>query len=413
MKKVILVLFLLAVLFSRQAGAGEAKGLATEQMKSLVQSSAFLYWSQGKYHEAIEELNKIIKREPMNVMAYSLRASSYSGLGNHGRAVEDYGKAIKIGNRADDYCSRGKEYADMGNNGTALEGYNQAITMDAQGSSCYSKRGDLYALMGYPKRAIEDYSKAIEASSAGFESLFQPLGSSLYSSRGYQYYASADYQKAVDDYSEAIKLNPDPTTHGFNYFFRGQAYSQLGNYKAAIQDYNKASKTTNQVQSDELFVNRGFAYLKVNAYLEGIEDYTRAIEINPGNALSYKNRAFAYNALGRKDQAIEDYRSAAKLGDKESQAILDQTTQRENSVLRLLCTLVVRYNPPMQLSFKVDLASSTVNGYRADITEDTISWTREDMWFKINRYTGMIDAGETGSRYIATGKCVKAAEKQF
>ena len=49
-----------------------------------------------------------------------------------------------------------------------------------------------------------------------------------------------------------------------------------------------------------------------------LQDYDKAIEINPEYADAYYNRGVTYAELGNQRQAIEDLQRAAKLGSKDA-----------------------------------------------------------------------------------------------
>ena len=53
--------------------------------------------------------------------------------------------------------------------------------------------------------------------------------------------------------------------------------------------------------------NRGYAKYLLGRYDDAIEDYTRAIEINPRFIQARINRALAYNKRGCVDAAMVDY----------------------------------------------------------------------------------------------------------
>ena len=46
---------------------------------------------------------------------------------------------------------------------------------------------------------------------------------------------------------------------------------------------------------------------------KAIEDYTKAIELNPQHANAYHNRGLAWSKKGDRDKAIEDYNKAIEL----------------------------------------------------------------------------------------------------
>ena len=62
------------------------------------------------------------------------------------------------------------------------------------------------------------------------------------------------------------------------------------------------------------FFNRGVARRKSKDYLKAIQDFTKAIEINPKHSLSYDNRALCRMKLNDKEGACKDMKMAASLG---------------------------------------------------------------------------------------------------
>ena len=63
------------------------------------------------------------------------------------------------------------------------------------------------------------------------------------------------------------------------------------------------------------YSNRGLDYYdNKGQYDKAIEDYNRAIALDPNYASAYFNRGLAYEMLGNKSMAISDYRKACDLG---------------------------------------------------------------------------------------------------
>ncbi|CAH1964395.1 unnamed protein product [Acanthoscelides obtectus] len=58
---------------------------------------------------------------------------------------------------------------------------------------------------------------------------------------------------------------------------------------------------------------RGNNYMKSSEYKEAVAEYTKAIKLNPNNAVYYCNRAAAYSRLEKHLDAIDDCREAIKL----------------------------------------------------------------------------------------------------
>ena len=70
------------------------------------------------------------------------------------------------------------------------------------------------------------------------------------------------------------------------------------------------------------FNNRGFAYDSLGYHKQAIEDYNRAIEIDPDSVKAYYNRGIAYSELGNNGQAVEDMKTAARLNNEDAKNLL-------------------------------------------------------------------------------------------
>ena len=81
--------------------------------------------------------------------------------------------------------------------------------------------------------------------------------------------------------------------------------------EAAIDAYTKAIELN---PADAVaYYNRGNAKHDLDRLEEAIADYDRAIELNPANAVAYTNRGGAKAGLGRREEAIADYDRAIEL----------------------------------------------------------------------------------------------------
>jgi tetratricopeptide (TPR) repeat protein len=116
-----------------------------------------------------------------------------------------------------------------------------------------------------------------------------------------------DKAGAVAAYSEDLKRNPDHVEALQN---RGNAYAALGQYDLAIDDFGKAIQL--QPKSWGAFGDRARIYLKLGKFDAAIEDFTRAAELFPDWS-TWKDRGDAYLARGDFDAAITDYTSSIKL----------------------------------------------------------------------------------------------------
>ena len=133
----------------------------------------------------------------------------------------------------------------------------------------------------------------------------------------------ASFAPAVraDDWDACINSNPDVTIFGCSaiidagtdtkkniaaaYINRGNAYDDKGEHDRAIEDYDKAIALN--PKNANAYYNRGNAYYNMSEYDRAIKDYDNAIALDPKYADAYGNRGTSYRNKGEYDSAIADY----------------------------------------------------------------------------------------------------------
>ena len=93
---------------------------------------------------------------------------------------------------------------------------------------------------------------------------------------------------------------------------RGAAYVSLGQYQLAIDDFNRAIRIN--PDTDLPYHNRGAIYGKLlGQYQLAIDDFNRAIRINPYFIIAFNDRGVAYTRMGLYQKAIDDFNEAIRL----------------------------------------------------------------------------------------------------
>ena len=110
-------------------------------------------------------------------------------------------------------------------------------------------------------------------------------------------------------FSKSIALDiPDAE----DYCNRGWAYhTECCRYQEAINDYNKAIELNPKYE--RAYNNRGNSYYELGNTQQSIEDYSKAIELDPQHTCSYYNRGLAYDKLGNYQEAIKDFSKEIEL----------------------------------------------------------------------------------------------------
>jgi len=115
------------------------------------------------------------------------------------------------------------------------------------------------------------------------------------------------FESGIECYDVSLKLKECAEA----YSNRGIAYAKLNKYERAIEDFSKAIALN--PDDAEAYYNRGIAYAKLNKYERAIKDYDETIKLNPNYAAAYNNRGAAYAKLNKYERAIKDYDETIKL----------------------------------------------------------------------------------------------------
>ena len=119
-------------------------------------------------------------------------------------------------------------------------------------------------------------------------------------------------------WNDEAQLWDDVVRKSFNkargYNNLGISYNKKGQHDRAIEDYNKAIAIDPNYA--HAYYNRGTVYGRDKVqYDRAIEDFNKAIQLDPNFAQAYYNRGFAYFLSGNRGRAISDLQKACDLGD--------------------------------------------------------------------------------------------------
>jgi tetratricopeptide (TPR) repeat protein len=106
------------------------------------------------------------------------------------------------------------------------------------------------------------------------------------------------------------------------YAKRGDLNSSNRNYKEAIQDYTKAIEL--DPDNDSYCSSRGWSKYSLKDGEGVIIDLTKAIELNPKDSESYRGRGLAKIMLFKKDSGCLDLSRAGELGNDDAYDLIKQ-----------------------------------------------------------------------------------------
>ena len=278
-------------------------------------------------------INELLKKDINNANLYLKRAKLFMKYNDLSSAVNDLSRAIKIDSLIPDYyllkaellknqvkLKEAKQTLDqcmLIDNGNvqarielgwlalvaknykqALDYADAALKRDIHNAEAYYLKGMIFEDKQDTVLAISSFNTAIEQENDYYEAYIQ-LGL-------LHYYQS---NKLAKEYlKNALRIKPNSLEALYAYAMYCQENEE---YNEAIETYYKILKIN---QYREPYFNLGFIhqeYLKV--YDVAIENYTKAIAIEPRYLEAYYNRGLCYEELKDYKKAEKDLRHALKL----------------------------------------------------------------------------------------------------
>jgi tetratricopeptide (TPR) repeat protein len=222
---------------------------------------AAIYYSQGKFDKAIQELKPDLDQNPNWEFGHRLVGLCYLGLNNNALASESLKRAIALKSTSfSTYFGLGEAYFNM-------QRYDDCITSLNQGEGFAAKEKD-------PEK-----EKA-----------------KLYNLRGAAYFRLGKFNDAVGDLTNVIRMNQSDWS---DYYMLGASYLKLSRTDEAIQALEKslAMKSGQSTVNDMLskaYLKRGASFLAGKQYDAAVQSLVKAKDYDPKNGYVYYNLAEAY-----------------------------------------------------------------------------------------------------------------------
>jgi tetratricopeptide (TPR) repeat protein len=342
------------------------------------------YTKQGAYEAVIADCTEAVRLDPKLAAAYSIRAAALWERGDRHRAIADYNLALRNDPKnALAYNGRGLAYAEEGDFDHAINDYTQALKNEPRLVLAYVNRGNALRAKKQYDQAVADFTRALRV---------EPRNAMAYYNRGLALLAKHAYAQAAKDFGRVLRLDPrhpdaanrrDEAVRGqatagpgparpaakagerptprpgaatassvtpapgaagakrrpgevptpapqrpasppadqadeerrqmraAAYFASGRTAYDQENYRQAIEQFTKALQV--DPKDPLIYYHRGLAYVAQDDFAEALADFTEALKINPKNPMAHYHRGIAHRLLGQHDHAIEDYTRALKL----------------------------------------------------------------------------------------------------
>lgn len=312
---------------------------------------AFIHsWYFNNNEKAVEDYTMVLLFQPNDTFSRMQRSSLYKQLGRVGESLGDIDLVVShysalIAKDAGDTNSLGRRaqiFVEIKRYSDALADYTSLIKLEPEDTEHYEHRAKVNSLLNKPLDAIADYTALIK---------IDPNNSWCYKNRAEIFLKLKKYPEALADLNIGIKLRPKDA---FNFIARGDVYKAMDKKLLAMADYIEANNLdpknfalTDYVRIEDLTTQeeRDFYNAKF------LERYNKAIAAEPKEISHYKERAEFYARDAKTySKAIEDYTKILEIEPGNENAI--------DEILRLLLELkklpetVIFLNKILEVNFE-------------------------------------------------------------
>jgi len=361
---------------------------------------------RGEFDKVIADTSKALELDPKLGSAYFIRGAAYANRGDKHRAIAEFGQAIRLDPKNPlAHNDRGLAFADQGEYDRAIADYTAALRLDPKLTLAYINRGIAFRLKGNLERAVAEFTKALRLEPRSLQAYFN-RGLAYLDAKDFDK-AALDFERVLrldpkhteaaarrdeaqkarkggtaamarhnaparprreEEKRPAVSTAPQrtapeerrpstrpagdekrplprpggeekrpagtarptseekrPTTptakstpederrqvRAAAYFARGRTLYEQGEYDQAIEQFTKAIQI--DPKDAQAHYQRGLSFVAQNEYEDAIVDYNNALQLNPKFHLAYYHRGIAHQLLGQHDKAIADYTRTLKL----------------------------------------------------------------------------------------------------
>ncbi len=196
------------------------------------------------------------------------------------------------------YYGKGMALKDQGANRAALKSFEQATIANPNFAPAFSDKSAVLSNLNQLESALDAINRAIA---------IQENNANLYDQKASILSSLKRYQEAEAAYNLAITKSPRANF----YQNRGFVYFNQEQWDLALDDYNKAIALN--PEDTKAYIDRGFVYFNQKQWDLALDDYNKAVALNPEDAKAYINRGVLYERQEQWDLALADFNKAIAL----------------------------------------------------------------------------------------------------
>ena len=289
---------------------------------------------QGRYAEALEQLQKAREEAPSYAPTYDVAAGVWEAVGDLPAAVLCYQDALKLLPGDASLCDRlGKAFWKLGRREEALERYGQAVRLEPSFAEAHYHLGLALLDLGQKDAAAEHLSAAVRLGLRSSDTLARlvetlvevgrldeaqascgdwvrafPDSAPAHLNLGVVLWRRQQPAAAITQYGEAVCLDPGLAEA---HFHLGDAWSTLGNFEDAAAEFARAL----QLKPDHLEAMTGWgrALTGQGKFKEAQVPFQQAARLCPTNIDAQLHLASALQLAGQSNLAATVFAKALRL----------------------------------------------------------------------------------------------------
>ena len=238
-------------------------------------------FSEGMYQLALRKINKLIKNNKQNHIAYNYRGIILVALKKSSEAITDFQKALELNSEFTEAIGNiGMAYHEMNYLDKAIENYEKAYKLSGL-VQFEINLGSLYLQIRNNEKAIHCFNSSLKKDVQN-EYVHQLLAEA--------YIRDLKYDLAIEHHKIAISINP---SNPKNYFLLGTDYIWSGNKELAVKSLIMALNLDHDYYEAYYALSRAQT-IKISDNLA-----KNIIELDKVSSLSDRNKAFLNFTLAK------------------------------------------------------------------------------------------------------------------
>jgi tetratricopeptide (TPR) repeat protein len=302
---------------------------------------AQVYRKQKRWEDAANELTRAIDLAPDPALLYGLRSRVCLERDDLDGALRDQEKAIALERAAGDSAALARGYVAKGRILARKQTYAQALAAYQEALRVRPNYAEASLACAEAQERLGNHRETVQALDDYLNQGGRPRPE-VYRVRGLARARLGQHAEAIQDYTLALGMNEEHAARQIDLIAQGLAAWAVvpagapnGSLAPVVAGLGIARSDVQAVRGDDaLYGARARAYLATGALKSALADFDEAIRLNPRNSSYYNGRSFARLQAGSYRAAVRDAETALERGPRTPDLIYDAARVYAQAALR-------------------------------------------------------------------------------